>query len=64
KTETNRLKQFADTKIRRHARLKLAANPFLDRDYFLDRMNASRILTPESQIKLSFFSYGRPVNGL
>lgn len=64
KTGRNRLKQFSDTKIRRHSQVRLDANPFLDRDYFLGRMNASRILTPESRIKLSFFPYSRPITGL
>jgi len=64
KNETNRLRKFSDTKIRRHSQVRLDANPFLDRDYFLGRMNALRALTPESQTKLSFFSYCRPVTGL
>ncbi len=64
KNGTNRLRKFSDTKIRRHSQVRLDANPFLDRDYFLGRMNALRALTPESQTKLSFFSYCRPVTGL
>ena len=64
KTGTNRLIIFSDTKIRRHSQVRLDVNPFLDRDYFLGRMNALRVVTPESQTKLSFFSYGRPVTGL
>jgi RNA-directed DNA polymerase len=64
KTGTKRLIKFSDTKIRRHPQVKLDANPFLNRNYFLDRRNTSRILAPESQTKLSFFSYSRPIIGL
>jgi RNA-directed DNA polymerase len=64
KTGTNRLRKFSDTKIRRHSQVRLDANPYLDRDYFLGRINALSVLTLESQTKLSFFSYGRPVTGL
>ena len=64
KTETNQLKQFSDTKIQRHPQVRLDANPFLNRDYFFDRINAARARTPESQTKLYFFSYCRPVTGL
>jgi len=64
KNGTIRLKQFSDTQIQRHSQVRLEANPYLDRDYFLGRMNALNSLTPESQTKLSFFSYGRPVTGL
>ncbi len=64
KNGINRLIKFSYTKIRRHSQVRLDANPFLDRDYFLGRMNALRALTPEFQTKLSFFSYCRPVTGL
>lgn len=64
KTGTNRLINFSDTKIWRHARLRLTANPFLDRNYFSGRMDANQRLTLESQTKLSFFSNSRPVTGL
>lgn len=64
KTGKNRLKQFSDTKIRRHTQVRLNANPFLDRHYFFSRINAARAQTPESQTKLYFFSYCRPETGL
>jgi len=64
KTGINRLEQFSDTKIRRHPQVRLDANPFLDRNYFLSRINAARALIPKSQTKLYFFSYCRPVTGL
>jgi RNA-directed DNA polymerase len=64
KTGTNRLKQFSDTKIRRHSQVRLGANPFLDGDYFLDRIHAARAQTPESQPSCYMFSYCRPVTGL
>ncbi len=64
KTGINRLEQFSDTKIRRHPQVRLDANPFLDRNYFLSRINAARARNPESQTKLYFFSYCRPVTGL
>jgi len=64
KNGINRLRKFSYTKIRRHSQVRLDANPFLDRDYFLGRMNALRTVIPESQTQLSFFSYCRPVTGL
>ncbi len=64
KTGKNRLKQFSDTKIRRHTQVRLDANPFLDRHYLFSRINVARAQSPESQTKLYFFSYCRPVTGL
>lgn len=64
KAATAKLVLFADTKIRRHAMVKLNKNPFLDRNYFLDRLDRVRKCTPWIQTRLSFFAYRRPVYGL
>ncbi len=55
---------FADTKIRRHVMVKLDKNPYLDRDYFLERTNRIKKQTPWIQSKLSYFAYRRPKYGL
>jgi RNA-directed DNA polymerase len=55
---------FADTKIRRHVMVKLDKNPFLDRNYFLDRLDRVSKYTPWIQTRLSFFAYRRPKFGL
>ena len=64
KAATAKLVLFADTKIRRHAMVKLEKNPFLDRNYFLDRLDKVRKYTPCIQTRLSFFAYRRPKFGL
>jgi len=64
KAATAKLVLFADTKIRRHAMVKLDKNPFLDRNYFLDRLDRVRKCTPWIQTRLSFFAYRRPKFGL
>ena len=64
KTETTKLVMFADTKIRRHVMVKLDKNPYLDRDYFLERLDKVRKYTPWTQTRLSFFAYPRPKYGL
>ena len=58
-----RLKHFSDTKIRRHVMAKLDANPYLDRKYFLWRVGKMNKET-DIQLKLSFFSWNRPIQGL
>jgi RNA-directed DNA polymerase len=64
KAKMTKLVLFADTKIRRHAMVKLDKNPFLDRNYFLDRLDRVRKCTPWIQTRLSFFAYRRPKFGL
>jgi RNA-directed DNA polymerase len=64
KTQTSKLVLFADTKIRRHVMVKLDKNPYLDRDYFLERLDKVRKYTPWNQTRLSFFAYPRPEYGL
>lgn len=64
KTQTSKLVRFADTKIRRHVMVKLDKNPYLDRDYFLERLDKVRKYTPWIQTRLSFFAYPRPKYGL
>ena len=59
-----KLVRFSDTKIRRHTMVKLDANPYLDRGYFLTRTERIRKQTPWIQTKLSFFAYHRPKFGL
>lgn len=63
-TDTNRLRLFSDVKVKRHPWLRLDANPFLDSDYFLNRMNCLERKESGVQTKLSFFSYSRPQWGL
>jgi len=55
---------FADTKIRRHIMVKLDKNPYLDRDYFLERLNKVQKSTPWIQTRLSYFANRRPEYGL
>lgn len=64
KAKMTKLVLFADTKIRRHAMVKLDKNPFIDRNYFLDRLDRVKKCTPWIQTRLSFFAYRRPVYGL
>lgn len=63
-SESATLVKFADTKIRRHYMVKLDANPYLDRGYFLTRTDRIRKQTPWIQTRLSFFAYCRPKFGL
>lgn len=63
KTDENTLQKFSDTEIRRHTFPKLHANPFLDRKYFLQRMERINKQTPGIQTKLTFFGLRRPANG-
>jgi RNA-directed DNA polymerase len=64
KAKMTKLVLFTDTKIRRHTMVKLDKNPFIDRNYFLDRLDRVRKCTPCIQTRLSFFAYRRPVYGL
>jgi len=59
----HRLRTFSDTKIRRHVMVKLDANPYLDRKYFLRRVGKLN-LNSDIQLKLTFFSWNRPSQGL
>ena len=64
RTETTKLILFADTRIRRHIMVKLDKNPYLDRRYFLGRLDKVRKCTPWIQTRLSYFAYRRPTYGL
>jgi RNA-directed DNA polymerase len=64
KTDAVKLVRFADTKIRRHSMVKLDANPYLDRGYFLARTEKMGTQTPWSQTKLLSFAQCRPIFGL
>jgi RNA-directed DNA polymerase len=63
-TKDNVLAKLSETKIKRHFPLKLSANPFLDREYFLNRMDEVKERIPTVQTKLTFFSCFRPEIGL
>ena len=63
-TEEQILKNFADTPIQRHYMVKLDMNPFLDREYFINRIERMRGRTTDIQVKLSYFSICRPKFGL
>lgn len=58
-----RLRKFSDTKIRRHVMVKLDANPYLDRKYFLRRIGILNSIS-DTQLKLTFFSWNCPIQGL
>jgi len=64
KDKVSKLVKFSDTKIRRHFMVKLDKNPYLDRDYFLERLGKVRKHTPWIQTRLSYFAYCRPEYGL
>lgn len=64
RTETTKLVKFADTMIRRHNMVKLNKNPYLDRKYFLERVDKVRKRTPWIQTRISYFAYCRPADGL
>jgi retron-type reverse transcriptase len=55
KTKENKLLKFSDTKIRRHHHAKLDANPYLNKNYFLERKDRIKKHTPWIQTKLPFF---------
>ena len=55
KTKENKLLIFSDTKIRRHHHAKLDANPYLNRNYFLERKDRIKKQTPWIQTRLPFF---------
>jgi RNA-directed DNA polymerase len=56
KSENTRLVQFRDAKVRRHPWLRLAANPFLERNYFIERINSLKYGNSGAQTKLSDFA--------
>ena len=55
KTKESKLLKFSDVKIRRHSQLKLDANPYLNRKYFLERRDHIKKHTPWIQTRLPFF---------
>jgi len=62
-TTENTLLTFSEVNIRRHTFLKLDANPYTDRKYFLDRQDRLKKQTPWNQTKLSYFALRRPIIG-
>jgi RNA-directed DNA polymerase len=64
KSDTNRLVLFEDAKVRRHPWLRLDANPFMERKYFIERLVSLRSKNSGVQTKLSFFSHRCPKLGL
>jgi RNA-directed DNA polymerase len=55
-TKENTLLKFSDVTIRRHNIPKLQANPYIDRKYFLDRLERMKNQIYWIQSKLSFFA--------
>lgn len=55
KTQESELLKFSDAQIRRHSLLKLDANPYLNRNYFLKRKDRIKKHTPWIQTRLPFF---------
>jgi RNA-directed DNA polymerase len=64
KSDTNKLVLFEDAKVRRHPWLRLDANPFLERNYFIERMESLKNKNSGVQTKLSFFLHDCPKLGL
>lgn len=56
RTEENTLRLFTDTTYQVHTIPRLKANPYLDRNYFLDRRERMMRKTPRVQTRLSFFA--------
>ena len=56
KTKESKLLQFSDAQIRRHSLLKLDANPYLNRNYFIERKDRIKKHTPWIQTRLPFFA--------
>ena len=63
-SEEQKLKMFSEASIRRHFMVKIDMNPFLDREYFLNRIERMKTRTPDVQVKLTYFPIGRPKFGL
>jgi RNA-directed DNA polymerase len=55
KTKESKLLKFSDAKIRRHSLLKLDANPYLNKNYFIERKDRIKKQTPWIQTRLPFF---------
>lgn len=64
KSEIKKLALFADTKIRRHPTVKLKMNPYLDKDYFLNRIDSLNRRSTTFQTRLTYFASCRPRFGL
>lgn len=54
-TKETKLLKFSDAKIRRHSLPKLDANPYLNRQYFLERKDRIKRQAPWIQTRLPFF---------
>jgi len=64
KSETKKLALFSDTKIKRRSMIKLMMNPYLDKEYFLNRMDSLQRRQLTTQTKLTPFAIRRPTSGL
>ena len=64
KSDTRKLTLFADTRIKRHPQVKLEMNPYLDREYFLNRIDSLKRRQLTTQTKLTYFAICRPKFGL
>ena len=56
RTTETKLLRFSDAQIRRHSLPKLDANPYLNRNYFLERKDRIKKHTPWIQTRLPFFA--------
>lgn len=63
-TEKLKIRRFFEIPIRRHILVKFEMNPYLNREYFLTRLEKMNRKTPDVQTKLTYFSTGRPKFGL
>lgn len=55
RTKETKLLRFSDAQIRRHSLPKLDANPYVNRNYFLERRDRIKKHTPWIQTRLPFF---------
>jgi RNA-directed DNA polymerase len=63
-TDEQRLQMFSETLIRRYFMVKLDMNPYLNHEYFINRMERMKRRTPDVQVKLNYFPKCRPKFGL
>jgi RNA-directed DNA polymerase len=64
KSDSRKLGLFSDTRIKRHPQVKLEMNPYLDREYFLNRIDSLKQRQLMTQTKLTYFAICRPNSGL
>jgi len=64
KSDSRKLGLFSDIRIKRHPQVKLEMNPYLDREYFLNRIDSLKQRQLMTQTKLTYFAICRPNSGL